>query len=500
MSLLRKLYMPLMIMAVVFVFSCKSPEESKITFPENEIPVGATSDEALAEFMEGLKLYDQGDIMNARPRFRKAVELDPDFVSGQMYVTMTSNSARNFAENRDKYLSMRDKANEAESIMMDRIEASMEGNSARDLELIQSLIEKYPNSARAMAYLAGYYSGRDDVAKARETWKKAHDIDPDFIPVIRSLGSSYLFTSPKDLKQAENYMQLIVDKLPESSQAQIGLGDCYRAQNDLKKALTSYLKAAELDPENQVAHSKAGHANTFMGNYEQARQNFRDARAVSEFGTGSYNFEAYTYLYEGDHEKALSFLEEGAEMFDGMDIPESNKNQAKMGCASDCAMIAMHYDDAGHLKELVAMMKPMSEQFSQEVNNDITTAYQKANMHYWDAIASAIDGDYEAAAAKADMITAVLEPLDDPNKDRSYHRVHAFVNFKMGDYDKALEHMSKLDPDYVYNKYWMAKAYKMKGDEEKAMALFTEVVNDNFNSVANALIRNESKQMIASAK
>jgi tetratricopeptide (TPR) repeat protein len=499
MNFLKKLT-PYFLMATLLVFTaCKSPEESKIVFPENDLPVSTTSDEALKEFMEGLKLYDQGDINNSRTYFDKALELDPDFVSAQMYKAYTSNSAKAWSENRDKFLSMRDKANEAESIMMDLLEADMVDDMAKELELSQALVEKYPNSARAMDNMAGYYVGMDETEQARTHWKKAHELDPDFIPVIASLGSSYLFTSPKDFKKAETYMQMVVDKVPGSSQARIGLGDCYRAQNDLEKALASYAKAAELDPDNEVAHSKSGHANTFMGNTELARQNFRDARAVSEFGTGSYNFEAYTYLYEGDHEKALSFLQEGAEMFDKMDIPESNKNGAKMGCAFDCAMIAMHYGDADHLKELVTMMKPMSKQVSDEVGSEVTTLYQQANMHYWDAMASATEGDYEAAAAKADMIKAAMETINDPNKLRSYHRVHAFVNYKMGNYEKALEHMSNLDKDNVYDKYWMAKAHKMSGNDEMSMQLFNEIANDNFNSVGYALILNESKEIVATA-
>ena len=492
----------MMLLAMALIIACNSKEgskeASKEAMPANDIPIGQTSDEALKEFKQGLALYDQGEFNNSKPYFRKSIELDPDFVSGHMYTAYTSNSAKEWSDNRSKFLAMRDKANEAELLQMDILEASMANDTKKELELSKSLVEKYPNSARAMDNLAIFYAGRDQIDEARSHWKKALELDPDFIPSISSLGNSYLFTSPKDFQKAEKYMKMMVNKLPESSTAQIALGDAYRAQKDLEKALEHYTKATQLDPENEVAHSKSGHANTFLGNYELARQNFKDARAVSEFGIGSYNFEGYTYLYEGDHEKALSFLEKGAQEFDTMDIPESNKNMAKMGCASDCAMIAMHYGDTEHLKELVEMMKPMSEQFSNEINTAVAASYQKANMHYWDAMASATEGDYEAAAEKADMIKRTLENIDDPNKLRPYHRVHAYVNYQKGDYEKALEHMANLDEDNVYDQYWMAKAYKMNGNEEKAMELFKEVADNNFNSVAYALVRNESKNMVAS--
>jgi tetratricopeptide (TPR) repeat protein len=145
------------------------------------------------------------------------------------------------------------------------------------------------------------------------------------------------------------------------------------------------------------------------------------------------------------------------------------------------------------------MMKPMSKQFSEDADDAITTLYQKANMHYWDAIASLTEGDYEAAAAKAENIKAAMKTINDPNKLRAYHRVHAFVNYNKGDYDKALEHMAELNQDNVYVKYWMAKAHKMKGNDEKSMELFKDIANNNFNSIAYALVLNEAKEMIATA-
>ncbi len=489
----------MIIVAFVLLVSCKTKEESKVVDQDNDIPVSQTSDEARKEFKQGLKLYDEGDVINARPHFEKAITIDPDFVSAYMYVAFTSNSNKEWAENRDKFLSMRDKASEADILHMDWMEASLEDDAAKELKVLTTMANTYPKAARSLDYLAGYYSGRNEEEKARTYWKQAMDMNPDYIPAIILLGNSYLFTSPKDFNEAQQYMQLWVDKLPQSSQARIGLGDTYRAQNNLEMALKNYEKAAKLDPKNEVAHSKAGHANTFMGNYDLARQNFRDARAVSEFGTGSYNFEAYTYLYEGDHKKALGLLQEGAEMFDKMNIPESNKNGAKMGCAQDCAMIAMHYGDFAHLEELVAMMKPMSDQISREINSPITTTYQNAAMHYWDAIASATKGNYEEALIKAEEVKEIMKDVDSPNKFRSYHRVLAVVNHEQGNYKKALEHMAELNQDNVYVQYMMAKAHKMNGDEEKAMELFKKVAHNNFNSVAYALVRNESMDMIAAA-
>lgn len=486
---------------VVFLFvmfACQSPKATKSLYPENEMPISSNSDEAIQELVDGLAILDQGNAQNARPHFEKALELDPNFVSAQMYRAFTSNSLTDWTENRGKFLAMRDKANDGETIMMDILLAGMENDNPKNLELSMQLVEKYPNSARAYDNLAGAYNGMNETENARAQWVKAMELNSNFIPAVSNLGASYLFTSPKDFAKAQRYMAKVVEMVPESSRAQIDLGDCYRAQNDLEKALTSYIKAGELDPKDEVAFSKAGHANSFLGNFDEARKNFQAARAVSEFRTGSYNFEAFTYLYEGDYKKALTFLMESAKGVDAMDIPESNKTGTKSSCVFNCAMIAMHYGDTDHLKEVVELMRPLSVQIAEDAGSNAAVTNQKANMFFWDAIASASEGNYEEAAAKAELIKTTLESSNNPNKLRRYDRALSYINYKQENYSQALEHASKLNPDNVYDRYWMAHANKMTGNTDEAMAMFKEIADNNFNSVGYALIRNEVKDMLAS--
>jgi len=495
----KKLLTILTIAVLFSLTSCQSNQTDEPLYPENEVPVNTTSEEAMQEFVVGLDLWEQNNPEKARPYFENALALDPNFVSAQMYRAFSSNSAKDFGENRDKFLAMRDNANQAEVLFMDILKADMDNDGAKELEISKDLVAKYPNSARAHDWLAGSYNGMDMTDKARAHWAKGLEIDSNYIPAIANLGFSYLFTTPKDFKKAEKYISMVVEKVPSSSRAHIDMGDYYRAQNDLKKALASYTKASQLDPEDEVSYSKAGHTNSFLGNYEAARKNFQDARSVSEFGTDSYNFESYTYLYEGDHKKALAFLMDAAKGVDAMDIPESNKTGTKMNCTFNCAMIAMHHGDVDHLNEVVELMKPLSTKIGEDVGSNASKMNQKANRHYWDAMASVAGGDYEEAAAKAEMIKTTLESSTDVNKLRSYHRVNALLNFKQENYEKALEHMAHLDVDNVYDKYWMAKAEMKLGNEVKAMEMFKEISTYNFNGVGYALIRNEVNDMLATA-
>ena len=495
---LKKLTPLLMTAIFIFAIACQGKKEEKkpetYGYPESEMPVSTSSDEAMKTFVDGLAMFDQNKAQIARKHFDQALELDPNFVSAGLYRMFCSNSAEDFANNRDAFLSMRAMANTGEAIWMDMVEADMAGDDVKFFELSKKLSATYPNSARAMDNLAGAYNGRDEVDQARAHWKKANELNPDFLPAVSNLGASYLFNSPKDFQKAETYLAQVAEKMPNSSRAQIDLGDCYRAQKDLEKALASYEKATQLDPNDEIAFSKAGHANSFLGNYDAARKNYQDSRAVSEFGTGSINFEAYTYLYEGDYKKACSFFHEHAERVDGLNIPDSNKNGTKMMCTFNCAMIAMHHGDTEHLKGVVEAMKPLSEQQGQTVGTDAAIRNQNANMHYWEVIAAASEDDFDTAMAKAEALKGLLSEMNDVNNMRRYDRAMAYINWKQKNYDAALAHAEKLNNDNVYDRYWMAHANKAVGNEDKAMEIFNEIVDNNFNSVGYALILNELKE------
>lgn len=498
---LKKLPIFFILASILVVASCKdSGKESAEAELEDdsstvELPVNTDSDEALQAFEEGLEYFDKGNSRKARAKFDEALEYDPDFVSAQMYRSYSANSAKDWATNRDKFLALRDKANEAEVMMIDMTEANMKSDVDKELEISKKMVEKYPESARAMDNLAVYYANNDQEEKAREHWKKALELNPDFVPAMASLGSSYLFDSPHDKDQAKKYFERLVKTAPNSPRSHILMGDYYRDQDNLDQALASYEKAASLDPADDIALAKSGHANSILGNYEEARKNFKDAREASEFGT-NLSGEANTYVYEGNSNEALKFLEDGMNSFDSMDIPESNKNIAKYQAAYTAAHIAMHKGNAKKLEEIVNKMKPISKQLVNDANSPVVTANQEAILHYWDAMVLASNKKYKEAMDEAEKIKEAVSSINSPDKLVPYHRAVAVINYHMGNTEQAMEHIKQTEEDYIHDKYWMAKINEKAGNTEEAMKLYGEIADERFNSVEFALIRDEVNKKV----
>ena len=56
------------------------------------------------------------------------------------------------------------------------------------------------------------------------------------------------------------------------------LGDVYRAKNDLEMAAKQYDRAFEAGTNKYLSAGKAGHAYTFLEDYEEARNRFSQAK------------------------------------------------------------------------------------------------------------------------------------------------------------------------------------------------------------------------------
>ncbi|MCP9198589.1 tetratricopeptide repeat protein [Gramella sp. GC03-9] len=498
---IKKLSIFCALAAFLFVASCKDAEKGNNEMEAErdsayELPLKTDSEEAMQAFEEGLEHFDHGNSRKARDKFDEALQHDPEFVTAQMYRSYTANSATDWATNREKFMAMRDKANEAETMMMDATDAAMKSDMNRELEISKKMVEKYPESPRAQDNLAIYYNKNDQQEKAREHWKKALELNPEFIPAIISLGASYLFDSPKDKSQAKKYFDKLVKTAPDSPRAHILMGDYYRDQDQLDQALASYEKAASLDPEDEVALEKSGHANSILGNYEAARKNFKDARKLSEYGT-NFSGEVNTYVYEGKPDEALRFLEQGIESVDAMDIPESAKTIPKFQAYFDAAQIAMYHGDSKRLEQIVNKMKTVSEQLSTEAKSQLIEADQKSLINYWETMVLVSNKKYDAALEKAESIKTAVNSINTSDKLYPYHRAVAIINYKMGNTEPALEHINQTDVDYIQDRYWKAKILEKAGNTDEAMSMYEEIAKERFNSIEFALIRKEVDQKAA---
>lgn len=448
-----------------------------------------SSNEAKSYFSQGLKYADAGDQRRAREAFGRAIEQDPKLAVAYIYKANYAITPQEFADNLKMAKQNLSTASDWEKLFYEFTASYLNDDMNKRLAATEKMVQLFPEMARSYLYLGEAYSSEKNYEKARQQYLKAIELEPTWPMSYAALTNSYLFDSPTDFAKAEEMANKLLTLSP-TAQAQILLGDVYRAQNNLQKASEAYKKAVELDKESPVAFYKSGHAHTFMGEYEQARSDYEQAGKLDVMPTFSKQCIANTFLYQDQPAQALKImLDEAAQ---AVYLEDAAKiTSARYDLLSAAAQIAFHMKDADQLQSILESLKPLSEETGRTLGSEEARLNQKSNVLYWKGMIKALKGDYKNATAKAEEIKTLLQPIQNPRKLESYHELMGFISYSEKDFAKATEHFAKTNLQNMYNKYWLAKAYESAGQKEEATTLYKEIANYNFNNIGYALVRSE---------
>jgi len=356
------------------------------------------------------------------------------------------------------------------------------------------LVAKYPESPRAWLALAGAQIGLNKNADARVSLTKALELAPKLYVAHATIGNDYIFGEPHDFTKALAHMQQAEALAPDESNAHLLVGDAYRAQRNLEKARDEYLRGHELDPKSAVLLVKAGHANTFLGDYTAARADYDSAMAVGRANEkAAYApFRAYVSAYAGDPAAAIAELNQLVASVDGMGVPDPKAN--KVAALTNVVVIATHTKNRAAVEQALKQLEPLLMQQADEAANPAFKRGQQAQIAYLEGWWAARRGDYAAAQKQADRINQLLAPDANPRKLEPMHQLEGFIALYQSKYQDAAAHFRKgnlLDP---YVKYHLAVATEGAGDVGQAKQMFREIADYNFNALGFALIRKDALQ------
>jgi tetratricopeptide (TPR) repeat protein len=462
------------------------------TADQGEIPITCASHEAKVAFIEARDALDMGRTMDAKALLDKAIEKDPNFACAYLFKANAANSATEFRSNMDKAMANKRVASPGEQILIAINMTFLDNNAEKRFELAKKLAAEYPASQRALLTLAGQHQGRKEYTEARDLMYAAMQIDQDFPLPHRDLGFSYLFDEPKEFSLAEKHMKKFVGLRPNEASSHIALGDVYRAQSKLKEARDAYTKATKVDPQSYVGFSKKGHADTFLGNYGEARTDYQQSQELSKDNSKATwaNFGTFTYLYAGDVKSALDANGKLVKKIDKIGIPHDQLTIAKVNTYFNRARMAMHHGMHDIAEEALKNYAVHLRQFAKNAKSTDFERSQNADIVLWEGMLAAHKGNFESANSKAERNRKLLEPDQNPRKLEGYHRLMGKVNLMLKNYQRAIDHYQQANVNGVQVKHELALAHEGAGNIEDAQKLFKEVAEWNFNGVGYALIRN----------
>jgi len=491
------------LMIIVTVAGCTSKAkvsseqmlESVMTMPAPVmvLPVTTTSDEAREQFMSGLHAMDMARFFDARRYLEKAVMLDPAFALAYLNLANSANSFEMFTTNLRKAEETASSASREEQLQIEITRKGFDNDVEGQLSSAMELLEIAPESPRANLYLAGVQTGMNQTAEARESIARAIVLAPNMASAHMQAGNSYLFGEPRDLNQAEQFMQKAADLVPHEPNPYDLLGDVYRAQGQLEMARVAYTMAGTYSGDDGLPFQQRGHVNSFLGDFEAARADYDKAISMARanqaatFGV----FRAFVHIHAGDPSAAIDELKWLTAEIDKMDIP--GPTGIKIFALASATNIALHHGMIDEAEALIADWSALMYLQSDNVGTDEFRRAQMAGIAYIDGMLAVKKGEFDKASDKYNEIARLVEPDANPRKMEPVHELMGAIELEQGHYKEAAEHFQMGNHENnIYIKYHLAKALEGAGQTDQAMNLYEDVATWNFNGVGAALTRKEA--------
>jgi tetratricopeptide (TPR) repeat protein len=462
---------------------------------QNEIPLTTSSKEALQHFEKGLHFLDVGRGLEAHGEFVKAIEADTAFSHAYFYLSLAALSPEEFKESLDKGLKNIQGKSEGEKMLLQIGETFIDNNATKRIELSKVLTTKYPNAPRAWMRL-GFSEGTvNHHVDARTAFSKALELSPKLVGAHYALGFSYLFNDPKDFNQAQKHLEHCIQLEPNEAKGYEGLGDVLRAKNELEKARNAYTQALEKDPSLSVASLKKGHINSFLGHFDEARNDYDKGIAGTEDvnKVGFANFKALTYVHAGQPKVAIDELQKLVASQNST-LPKEQSDAIDLGTLTNEITIALHHNLVNDAARILDQMKDLTNQTNARVGDQNFARTQNANLLLFEGQLAARKKDYATARSKAEENRKMVEQDNNPRKFEGYYGLLGLTELLQGNHAKAIENYKKADLTNIYVKYQLALAQEGAGNKQEAKSIFREISHWNFNTVGFALIRKDALQ------
>lgn len=280
--------------------------------------------EAYRAYQEGLLAERRFLLEQAEGKYRRAVELDPEFAIAWLRLGMLANVTGQEAlmafQNADNN---KDKATERDRYM---IEAMFAANFQRDQaaadSLLRELIRKFPEEKDARYQLGVFYDATDRDEEGRAIIREAVQLDPYFAPGINHLA--YMAGRAGDAAEADSLSLRYLELEPGQANPHDSRGEILEMIGRHEDARDEYRAALEIEP-------------GFLASFEHLVRSYllandpEGARAELEPHLGTQNPDAAvyvrrllgdTYIADGNYPKALDAWRSGAELAENLGRPD----------------------------------------------------------------------------------------------------------------------------------------------------------------------------------
>jgi len=455
-----------------------------------KIPVTTSSEEARKEFEAGRTLFNNLHFTESRAHFERAVELDPNFAMGHVFMANSSQSAALFFDALEKAEANAAGASKGEQLVIRALGAGARNDQAAQRTALTELVGLHPKDERTHNGLANYLIGQQDYDGAVMHYGHAIAINPEFATAYNSLG--YAHRANEDLDSAKNAFAQYVELIPDEANPYDSYAELLMEMGQYDEAVENYGKALAIDPHFAGSFAGISVAQSLKGDaaaaHEAAAGMLAAARTPAEKQAALLR-EITSDLFEGDTDGALAASEERYA------VAEAAGDHAAMANAREYMGDIML--DAGDTAKAGEYHDAALAHLQQANINDANKAQGERNRQFKSAIAALIDEDLEAATAMSASYAAAAEANGTAFERRRVHELAGYLAMLNEDSATALAELAQANQVNPIVLYWSAVANRAAGNNDAALDLANRAANRYALSNLLPFIRPEALALIA---
>lgn len=437
-----------------------------------KIPVTTFSQEARTAFQQGRELVENLRLTDARQHYQRAVEIDPGFAWAHLGLATTATTNSQFFDALGRAVELAPQASDGERLLIQGFAAGVNGEPDRQLELLQALVEAYPDDERAQTQIGNYYFLRQEWQPAADYLRRATEINPGFAPAYNQLGYALRFQG--DFEGAEKVFARYTELIPDEPNPYDSYAELLLRMGRFEESIAQYRKALAIDPNFVPSYVGIGNDLMLMGDFDGARESFEKVESVAR--TDGERRQACTWLalaalHQEDHETAA------AEARRCYAVAEASGDQgamsADMNLLADVLMAAGRHAEARQAYEESLRLAEASNA------TDQAKAAARRN-HVADLCRLALaEGEVETAAARAEEYRTAVAEHGIRFEILQGHELTGLVALERGDAGSALGELQQANPNDGRVMLAVAKAYGALGDEKSAQEMLERLVSFN---------------------
>ena len=172
-----------------------------------------------------------------------------------------------------------------------------EENYRKAAENLEKALLADPKYSQAALYLGRTYNALFDEQKAQQAFKRAIEIDPDYLEARASFAGMLLDIGDAD--EAIRQLTVVARRDPQNAMAQYLLAQAFRMKDQYPQSIEAARTAIQLNPSNPEPHFWLAESLRLSGSYDQGAAEYAQYLRLSDFDSklaGKMNYYVLGYL------------------------------------------------------------------------------------------------------------------------------------------------------------------------------------------------------------